>query len=96
MIGIHLQDGCIKKKETWIDEITRDVRTLLKTAEWKRWALEREIRGAKFEEFRNRNIIITLIIIIIISSSSSSGSSSSSSSSSNCSSRVNTRLRGCP
>ena len=43
MIGINLQDGWIKNKETWIDEITRDVRTLLKTEEWKRWALEREI-----------------------------------------------------
>jgi hypothetical protein len=42
MIGIHLQDRWIKKKETGIDEITRDVRTLLKTA---------EICGAKFEEY---------------------------------------------
>jgi len=34
MIGIHLQDRWIKKKETGLNEITRDVRTLLKTAEW--------------------------------------------------------------
>jgi len=86
MIGIHLQDGWIKNKETWIEEITRDIRTLLNTAEWKRWALEREICGAKFEEIRNR-------IIIISSSSSISISSSSSSSSTNSSSRVNTRLQ---
>jgi hypothetical protein len=65
MIGIHLQHGWIKNNETWIDEITSDVRTLLKTAEWKIWALEREICGAKFEEFRNRIIIIIIIIIII-------------------------------
>jgi hypothetical protein len=34
MIGMHLQDRWIKNKETWIDDITRDVRKLLKTAEW--------------------------------------------------------------
>ena len=60
-----------------------------------KWALEREICGAKFEEFRNRIIIIIIISIIIIIISSSS-SSSSTSSSSNSSSRVNTTLRGWP
>jgi hypothetical protein len=62
-----------------------------------KWALEREICRAKFEEFRNR-----IIVIIIVSSISSSSRRrrrrrrrrrmSSSSSSSNSRSIVNTRL----
>jgi len=63
MIGIHLQDDWIKKKETWIDEITRDVRTLLKTAGCKRWALEREMCGATFE---NSGTVLLLLVVVVL------------------------------
>jgi hypothetical protein len=65
MIGIHLQDGWFKNKETWIDEITRDVRTLLKTAEWKIWALEREIRGAKLRKLGTVLLLLLLLLLIV-------------------------------
>jgi len=65
-IGIHLQNEWIRKKETWVDEITRDVRTLLKTAGWKRWTLEGEICGTKFENSGTVLLLLSLLLVVVI------------------------------